>query len=363
MPTYRMDPFLKEAIDRECKRHLAHKTALARHLNMTHFVENVARSREQAFLDLKTVKGEKAALQDELDELYEWVSELEVRLGEWEHHDGTPGPAQIELQEEMRQLRTMNVAFKGLTEAQEDRLRDFQRGPMRDVDVQTDPYHAVDPLQVLRQENARLQRLLTDANSGLSAAQVETNRLQNEVGYLERRLKESEDAHYSTRYKAPASIDPSRVDHLLQELDRLTHNDSVSRHAVQFYDRRHEYVVERLSDLEQDVGIRLLHSRSLMKERADDMLAMRRRMLGGEDERLVGGRPLGAECRRWTRHELPRYLDLPSRPLLSAGDRHSAPPVLVVLPNIDTSAVVHDVLFAYADLEMEITRKTRTYRD
>ncbi|KAK0520965.1 hypothetical protein OC842_006933 [Tilletia horrida] len=209
MPTYRMGPLLKEAIDRECRCHLAHKTRLARHLNITHFVENVARGREQAFLDLKTVKTEKAELQYELDELYEWVGELEVRLGEWEHHDGSPGLAQVKLCEDAPQLRVMNVALKGLTKAQEERLRDFERGPTRKIGVQTDPFQRVDPLQVLRSENARLERLLHDANSSLCAARVRSNQLEYEVASLERQVKAAEEAHYSTRIGCPFACRPS----------------------------------------------------------------------------------------------------------------------------------------------------------
>ncbi|KAK0521996.1 hypothetical protein OC834_006452 [Tilletia horrida] len=366
-----MDPLLREGIDRECRRHLAHKTPLARHLNVTHFVETVARGREQALLDLRTVKAEKAEVQDELEELYEWVSELEVRLGEWELHDGSPGPAQANLCEEVRQLRIMNVALKGLTEAQEERLRDYERGPMRQVGIQTDPFQAVDPLQELRQENARLEGLLRDTTSSLSAARARSSQLEDEVDSLERQIKASEDAHYSTRYKPPTSVDLSRVDHLLGELDRLAHNELISRNAVQFYDRRHEYIVGQLTNLEQDVDTRLLHARTWMKAREDEMLAMRRRQLDascvdGNKARDDNARdddegPL-RDCRRWTRHELPQFLGLPSDPLLSAGDRYSAPPVLVLLPNIDVSSVEHDVLFAFADLEKEITREAHTYR-
>ncbi|KAE8228029.1 hypothetical protein CF326_g7053 [Tilletia indica] len=148
-------------------------------------------------------------------------------------------------------------------------------------------------------------------------------------------------------YHPPVHLDLSDPEVMRKELDRLSHNDSVSRYAAEFYERRHDLTEERLKDLKDEVHSYRLCHRIELRKKEEEITALRRRLEGSKDD--------DDRC-RWTKYEREGFLGLPLKEPSGVQERHSCPPVVVLTRSVDIESVYFKILDPLPGQDLDVER-------
>ncbi|KAE8211851.1 hypothetical protein CF327_g4424 [Tilletia walkeri] len=304
--------------------------------------------RGQAELERNVAREALAAAEKELDECKDNYDHVVEYLAEYVLPDGEPGPVAAAQMEEIDTLRSQNRLLTSQFDSAQYRIRHLEE----EVASFKERLAAVFSGD---RRHGHLGRPDPITQENCDAMKEKIGRMEEELGAERRARREAErinlnhEMERSTmqgiidelqlrpvlNYQPPSHLDLSDPKVMRQELDRLTHNDSVSLYAKEFYERRHDLAEERLKQLKEAVDCNRLCHRMDLKKKEEEIMALRRRIEGlvSEEERS-----------RWTRFEREGYLGLPVRAPTNMQERHSSPPIVVLTRNVDIESVYFKIL-------------------